>query len=74
MNAVTEKMKQAEELHLSMADTKKHLAEMKEKVNSAMNNGGGGWRLPFFFLLVLFLGLAGVGYNRYTKLSKSHLP
>jgi len=76
MNAVTEKMKQAEELHLSMADTKKHLAEMKEKVNSAMSNGdGGGWRMPFFILFVMILGLAGVGYNRYTKLyGKSHLP
>ena len=37
--------------------------------------GSGGWKFPFFVLLVLIVGVAGVGYNRYLKLyGKSHLP
>ena len=49
------------------------LAEMKAAVKEA--SSGGGWRFPFFVLFVMILGLAGVGYNRYTKLyGKSHLP
>ena len=73
MIAVTEKMKQAEELHSSIKDTKQSLAEMKGKV-AAMGSGGGGWGFPFYFLLFLIVLLTGVGYNRYNKLTKSHLP
>ena len=45
---------------------------MKADVEKAAS--GGGWRFPFFFLLMLFVGLAGIGYNRYRKIMKSHLP
>ena len=41
----------------------------------AEGTGGGGWKFPFFILFAMILALAGVGYNRYTKLyGKSHLP
>jgi len=75
MNAVTEKMKQADELHQTMADTKKTLAEMQGKVSDAIKSGGGGmggW--SFWILFFMMIALAGVGYNRYNKLTKSHLP
>jgi len=73
MNAVSEKIRQAEEIHTSVSETQKTIDELKTAVANA--SSGGGWRFPFFILLVMILGLAGVGYNRYTKLyGKSHLP
>lgn len=48
-------------------------SEMRNEI--VRNAGGGGWKFPFFILLMLIVGVAGVGYNRYTKLyGKSHLP
>ena len=47
--------------------------QVKEAVKAA--GSGGGWRFPFFVLLIMIVGVAGVGYNRYLKLyGKSHLP
>jgi len=46
---------------------------MKEEIRQEMSQAGSGWRWPFFLLLFLFVGLAGVGYNRYQKIMKSHL-
>ena len=31
------------------------------------------WGLPFWILFLLLVALAGVGYNRYRKIMKSHL-
>ncbi|KAL1510486.1 hypothetical protein AB1Y20_006791 [Prymnesium parvum] len=44
--------------------------DLKKQVAENMN--GGGWRLPFFLLFCMLVALAGVGYNRYRKITKSH--
>ena len=49
---------------------KEMIAELKKEV--AENAGGGGWRMPFFLLFAMLIGLAGIGYNRYRKITKSH--
>ena len=44
--------------------------DLKKQVQE--NMGGGGWRMPFFLLFAMLIALAGVGYNRYRKITKSH--
>ena len=64
---------QENERQETVREHKNTIKEMKEAVRQA--SSGGGWRFPFFVLFVMIVGLAGVGYNRYTKLyGKSHLP
>ena len=70
---VSESMKSAEELKQSVQQQDRMLSDLKSAV--AVASGSSGWKFPFFLLLVMILGLAGVGYNRYNKLyGKSHLP
>eukprot|EP00965_Chrysotila_dentata_P186253 6149644-Pleurochrysis_carterae.AAC.2 len=39
-----------------------------------VKNSSGGWGWPFIILFLMLVALAGVGYNRYRKIMKSHLP
>ena len=50
---------------------KEEIAALKKEV-AEKAAGGGAWRVPFFVLFLLFLALAGIGYNRYRKITKSH--
>jgi len=73
MQQAGESAKVTEELASSVEKHKKEMSEMRNEI--VRNAGGGGWKFPFFILLMLIVGVAGVGYNRYTKLyGKSHLP
>jgi hypothetical protein len=73
LGQVTDSVKATEELQRSVEKHKKDMSDMKNEI--ARNSSGGGWKFPFFVLLVMILALAGVGYNRYVKLyGKSHLP
>jgi mannose-binding lectin 2 len=45
---------------------------IKEEIKKEVLAAGSSHRSPFFFLFLLILALAGVGYNRYRKIMKSH--
>jgi len=49
---------------------KELVKDLQMQVEKGM--GGGGWRVPFFLLFAMLIALAGVGYNRYRKITKSH--
>lgn len=72
MRDLTKKVEEADDLKETLQEQAEKMKEMKRDVQAAKD--GGAWRFPFFFLLLLFVGLAGIGYNRYRKLMKSHLP
>jgi len=60
---VTEELKTAKEQVETMA---KEVEEVKRS--------GGRWGMPFWILFFGMVAIAGVGYNRYRKIMKSHLP
>lgn len=73
INDVHSKIQQQTELHSTVQQQDRTIADLKRVVQNA--GSGGGWKFPFFLLLVMIVALAGVGYNRYVKLNgKSHLP
>lgn len=45
----------------------------KVEASAKLASGGGGWRLPFFLLLIILLGVASGAYWLYQKLLKSHI-
>ena len=51
---------------------KEEIAALKKEV-AEKAAGGGAWRVPFFVLFLLFLALAGIGYNRYRKITPDDL-
>ena len=55
-----------------MQDIRNHKAEIAALKKEVAEKAGGSWRLPFFILFMLLVALAGVGYNRYRKITKSH--
>ena len=74
LSVVGDSVRATEELQKTVAHHKKEVSEIRAEM-SRSSGGGGGWKFPFFFLFMLIVALAGVGYNRYTKLyGKSHLP
>jgi len=73
LREVVQKMDKAEEAEEKAKEQVKSVEVMKEEIRQEMSQAGSGWRWPFFVLLFLFVGLAGVGYNRYQKIMKSHL-
>ena len=51
--------------------TQDEIDNMKEYAEK--NYDGSGWRMPFFFLMIIVLGVAIMGYRHYRYLIKSHL-
>jgi len=72
LEKVGERLKEAEEVSKQLKTQDRTIADLKTSLSKV--SGGGGWKFPFFILLVGLVGLAGVGYNRYAKLTKTHLP
>ena len=46
--------------------------QMEREVKQVIGRSS-AWGLPFWILFLLLVALAGVGYNRYRKIMKSHL-
>ena len=46
--------------------------KMEKEVKEVIGRSS-AWGLPFWILFLLLVALAGVGYNRYRKIMKSHL-
>jgi hypothetical protein len=47
--------------------------KLDKAVEKQLGSSGGGWKLPFFILLVAVGGLAGFAYQKYRHLMKTHL-
>jgi len=63
----------AKAFHDLKQDAQQELNRMKLSVDKALRSRGGMSSFSFYFLLMLIIALAGVGYNRYRKIMKSHL-
>jgi len=76
MGNMVDHVKNSAEMRKTIDEQKSTIEKLtKDMTNVASNVGGGGWKLPFFVLFAMILGVAGVGYNKYKKLyGKSHLP
>lgn len=83
--SVDEKSEQIKEVSQKIdSSVNDGLSEKLKEANDAVHSvrqeieqvkkDGSGWGWPFIFLLIMFFALAGVGYNRYRKIMKSHLP
>jgi len=70
VDAVTEQMNVVPHMKENIAKTETEIDLLRKAV--AESTGGNGWRMPFFVLLLLLFLLAGIGYNRYKKITKSH--
>lgn len=61
------------------AKVKDSMGDIHEKIDKTIKKSaekagaGGGWKLPFFFIIVLLAGIGGFGYKKYQELRKSHL-
>jgi len=71
--AIGEVTKQIEEQTSMKAKLESHAESMSALRKSVEAAGSGGSSLQFYFLLLCIVALAGVGYNRYRKIMKSHL-
>mmetsp|Transcript_28905 Transcript_28905/g.47959 ORF Transcript_28905/g.47959 Transcript_28905/m.47959 type:complete len:448 (-) Transcript_28905:484-1827(-) len=74
LKQVTEKVEKSDAIWRTqeLSDAKESVKAMKEEIE-AVKRSSGGWGYPFFFLLILLIALAGIGYNRYRKIMKSHI-
>jgi len=72
MNGAGENVKVTEELAKSVEKHKMEMSDLRTEMGRTV--GGGGWKFPFFILFLMIAALGGVGYNRYSKMMKSHLP
>mmetsp|Transcript_53983 Transcript_53983/g.124282 ORF Transcript_53983/g.124282 Transcript_53983/m.124282 type:complete len:99 (-) Transcript_53983:94-390(-) len=73
INLVSQKVEEAEAVSAQLKEAKTVVENIKEEVSQVKKNSG-GWGWPFILLFVMLIALAGVGYNRYRKIMKSHLP
>ena len=51
--------------------TQDEIDNMKEYAEKISDNSG--WRMPFFFLMLVVIGVGIMGYRHYRYLIKSHL-
>jgi len=71
IQSVSDRVEDSEGTTAKLAEAAIDLEEMKKKLKKVANKSTMGF--PFFFLLICMIAIAGVGYNRYRKIMKSHL-
>lgn len=49
------------------------MPNLDKAVERSMEVAGGGWKTPFFLLLIVIGGVAAFGYRKYRHLTKTHL-
>lgn len=69
---VGEKLEQAKETEVKLQEAKEEVTAIRAEV-AAVKQSGSGLGFSFYFLFLCMVALAGVGYNRYRKIMKSHL-
>jgi len=69
---VEQKLAKQEEDKVEIKEQAANIDTMKEEIKKEVAAASSSWRSPFFLLLLLLVALAGVGYNRYRKIMKSH--
>jgi len=73
IQSVSAKLDDTESAAAKLAEAKQEVTEMREDMEKMKQDAPSRYGFPFFFLLLCMLALAGVGYNRYRKIMKSHL-
>jgi len=69
---VEKKLEKQDEEKEELKEQAASIDTMKEEIKKEVAAAQSSYRKPFFFLLLLLVALAGVGYNRYRKIMKSH--
>jgi len=73
LREVNKKLKDSESMQDKLRESNLDVESLKKEVLQVKNSSG-GWGWPFIILFLMLVALAGVGYNRYRKIMKSHLP
>ena len=68
---VSEKLEAQGKVSADLEKQTEMVAAIKAEVASVQARSS-AWGLPFWFLFLAVVALAGVGYNRYRKITKSH--
>jgi len=73
MREIAQKMEAQEEQGDVVEAQKIAVLEMKAELKEELKTAQSSHSMPFWMLFLLIVALAGVGYNRYRKIMKSHL-
>lgn len=67
------KKKASERMTKHTAEVEQHVQEkLQQRVNDHTKKAG-GWKVPFFLLVIVLLAVGGFMYKKYQELRKSHL-
>ena len=70
---MAEKVQGQEALTESVLNEAKTVTDLRAEIRAEVEVAASAHKGRFWFLFLLFIALAGVGYNRYRKIMKSHL-
>ena len=73
LRQVAEKVQGQEALTESVLNEAKTVTDLRAEIRAEVEVAASAHKGRFWFLFLLFIALAGVGYNRYRKIMKSHL-
>ena len=73
LRLVAEKVQGQEALTESVLNEAKTVTDLRAEIRAEVEVAASAHKGRFWFLFLLFIALAGVGYNRYRKIMKSHL-